>query len=455
LIKMIGWIIVTVHFVVVWFAVIQSIREKKMRAAGLFSLACLPSILIGILLLSPESEIRNIILVIYIVFSALLFIIIFLPFPSKSKLNKSDEIQRVDERDAVFHRFYRLRKGTPEWDSYYNEHPELLKPDQDIRTMPQLQATGSKTYDPITSQFSHAAFDIVEPLASHLDKPDENHIDQVPISPEDATARLEGFAKHLGAVSVGTTQLNPAWIYSHNSRGPGEWGAPIELNHQWAIVIAVKMDTNMIRCAPENTVITESAAKYAQAALIARIVERTIRRWGYAARSHVDSNYRVMCVPVAVDAGLGEIGRHGLLITPQFGSMVRLAVITTDLPLVQAKSLHFGVQEFCQSCMKCARNCPSGSILKTEQQKINGVNKWQINRESCYQYWRQQGTDCSLCIRVCPYSHPDNILHRSVRGLLKRNRLLIKPTIILDDLLYNKKPDRNSRWPKWHRPSIG
>ena len=42
-----------------------------------------------------------------------------------------------------------------------------------------------------------------------------------------------------------------------------------------------------------------------------------IRRLGYPARAHIDGNYRVIAPLVARDAGLGEIGRMGLLMTPR------------------------------------------------------------------------------------------------------------------------------------------
>ena len=449
-----GWIVSSIQFAATGYAVLQSVIEKENRAPGWFALGFLPPALIWIILLFPLQDFGNTILLIYVGSSLLLLVVLLLPVPFRRDPIIRSPVKRIDERDAVFHRFYRLTKGTPEWNAFYQDHPELKTADEKIRTLPQLQEPGSRSFDPVTSQFTHAAFDMVEPLAKHLDEPDGPRANPVEIGPEEAAARLCGFARHLGAVSVGTTKLNPAWIYSHVGRGPGTWGSPIALNHQWAIAIAVKMDHGMMHCAPENTVITESAVKYAQAALIARILERTVKRWGHSARAHIDSNYRVMCIPIAVDAGLGEIGRHGLLMTPGYGSMVRLAVVTTDLVLAQSDTVKFGVECFCASCMKCVRNCPSHAISNLDRQLVNGVKKWQIDRESCYRFWRHQGTDCGLCIRVCPYSHPDNPLHRTVRWLLKKNRLLVRPAIAFENILYGKHVNNRPDWPAWHAPSI-
>ena len=65
----------------------------------------------------------------------------------------------------------------------------------------------------------------------------------------------------------------------------------------------------MIRHAPESPTITESAFSYYENAKIALILAKYINLLGYEARAHVDGNYRVMCIPIAVDSGLGELGR--------------------------------------------------------------------------------------------------------------------------------------------------
>ena len=82
---------------------------------------------------------------------------------------------------------------------------------------------------------------------------------------------------------------------------------------------------------------------------------RTIRGLGYPARAHIaGSNYQIMLPPVAQDAGLGELGRNGYLISSRFGARFRLGAVTTDLPLVPDSPVTLGVQEFCAACRKCA-----------------------------------------------------------------------------------------------------
>jgi hypothetical protein len=54
----------------------------------------------------------------------------------------------------------------------------------------------------------------------------------------------------------------------------------------------------------------------------------------------------------------GELGRHGLMITKDLGSCLKLATVTTDLPLAHDGLRDIGVDEFCRDCRICARTCP-------------------------------------------------------------------------------------------------
>ena len=90
----------------------------------------------------------------------------------------------------------------------------------------------------------------------------------------------------------------------------------------------------MIGAGPVLPEVVEIMRVYVKLATIADTLAEYIRALGYPARANVMPNYQVLCVPIAIDAGMGELGRHGLMITPELGSALKLATITTDLPLV-------------------------------------------------------------------------------------------------------------------------
>ncbi len=122
-------------------------------------------------------------------------------------------------------------------------------------------------------------------------------------------------------------------------------------------------------------------------------------------------NDTALAIPYALKAGLGEYGRHGLLITKEFGPRVRIGKIFTDLPLAHDRPVGFGVTEFCETCRRCSDACPVGAIPDGppseevyNRSNIKGVRKWTVDAEPCFRFWTNQNSDCSICIRVCPYN---------------------------------------------------
>jgi reductive dehalogenase len=146
-----------------------------------------------------------------------------------------------------------------------------------------------------------------------------------------------------------------------------------------------------------------------------------IRLLGY--RAIPAGNGVGLSIPMAVDAGLGELGRMGLLITPKYGPRVRLAKVITDMPLIPDSPIRFGVTEFCETCMLCADDCPSGAVTRGPQtwegkspSNNPGTFKWYAEPEKCYDF---NGFSCSNCKRVCPFTKPNNAwLHRMIRKII-------------------------------------
>jgi reductive dehalogenase len=118
---------------------------------------------------------------------------------------------------------------------------------------------------------------------------------------------------------------------------------------------------------------------------------------------------------LAIDAGLGELGRLGYLITPEFGPHVRIAKVLTNLPLVPDSPITFGVTEYCTACGICAQECPSGAISPDKERTFApspstipcgnpGALKWYIDGKKCLRWWITAGSGCTRCMDVCPYT---------------------------------------------------
>ena len=119
----------------------------------------------------------------------------------------------------------------------------------------------------------------------------------------------------------------------------------------------------------------------------------------------------------AVRAGMGIIGKNGLLITPSYGTRVVIILLATDLPFTQAdkkpnkatpdgNSLH-EEKTGCSACGRCKKACPVNAI------DMEGPN----HPERCLRNFMMEGVvvpedarekmgmrliGCDICQRICP-----------------------------------------------------
>jgi ferredoxin len=429
-------------FAIVTFAggavfVILSLIEKEKRAAVRGALITFPFSAIYLLAFLLPEKVQLVIILISFGLLVLAGILFFVPTKTQLAVFNQPTAQ-VDEREIIFTRA-RLEPGTPLYESYYRDHPQQKSQDDASREQTGLLSPESRFMDPLHRASAVGSFSLTEALREAVDGPIS--IERTQSSGEDFTKIVKKLAKYYGALDCGITDLKPAHIYSHIGRGTGKYGDKVTLDHQFAIAFTVEMDFEMTSYGPYAPVVMESARQYVESARVSIQLAAAIRDLGYPARAHIDGNYRVIAPLVARDAGLGEIGRMGLLMTPFQGPRVRVGVVTTDMPLISDPySGEPSIIDFCRICKKCAHNCPSQSIPHGEREISNGVLRWQINPESCYHYWTIVGTDCGRCLAVCPYSHPDNLLHNLVRWGIKRSGTFRRAALFLDDFIYGKKP---------------
>jgi ferredoxin len=354
--------------------------------------------------------------------------------------------RRVDERDIMFSR-YLLEPGSHRFETYYREQPDKRGADDRFRRLPGVLATDASASDPVLFGAARASFEVVKHLRRLVDG--EVAEARVDTDAESITSFLTRWMLRLGACSVGATELREEHLYSHAGRGD-DYGKPVVLQHRFALAFTTEMDHEMVARAPMAPTTMESARSYMESGAIAVQIAALIRGLGYPARAHIDGNYKVVCPLVARDAGLGEIGRMGLLMTPTVGPRVRIGVITTDLPLVASPRNHDpSVEDFCNLCDRCVVMCPAKAI-PTEKRDVEGETRWQIDSEACFTFWCRIGTDCARCMAVCPQAHPDTPLHRAVRWGVRRSRRFRRLALRADKFVYGKwpAPARLADWMK-------
>lgn len=114
-------------------------------------------------------------------------------------------------------------------------------------------------------------------------------------------------------------------------------------------------------------------------------------------------------VAVAQRAGLGFIGRNGLLITEEFGSYVYLAEIITNLNFSADTPVPFG----CGDCTRCVDACPTGALLGDGRINAKQCLSYQTQTKGMMeeQFRRKMGHviyGCDICQIVCPYNKGKN-----------------------------------------------
>ncbi len=191
---------------------------------------------------------------------------------------------------------------------------------------------------------------------------------------------------------------------------------------KYAISLGFEMDFDAINTAPDPPAGIEALRAYWRLGWIVMKVSEFIRSLGYQAQGHQVRTFlgdppTVLHTLTAVRAGLGEVGRSGLLITPELGPRLRVGTVTTELELPILGERTFGVDEFCSHCTICADKC-NGEAIPYEKKMERGVLKYTINYEKCLpEFAKYDG--CGICIKVCPFNRKREEMELFLKGVEK------------------------------------
>lgn len=213
-------------------------------------------------------------------------------------------------------------------------------------------------------------------------------------SAEEWTEKVKKVALSQGADLVGIARMNQDWVFEG-----------YEATYRWIAVLAVEMDYDNISGAPNDASATEVMKQYCRGTAAAYKLAGWMRENGWDAKPHGGPEAGpVLMIPAAIEAGLGELGKHGSMINREYGASFRLACVMTDIPLIADRPDIFGADEFCTGCRLCTDACPVDAIY-TEKQLVRGETKWYVDFDACIRYFvEHQG--CALCLPICPWSRP-------------------------------------------------
>jgi len=287
--------------------------------------------------------------------------------------------------------------------------------------------------------------DMIAHLGGIVDSEVASSKAQIPEDPEVLSRHIKRLGYFLRADIIGICRLPQYAVYSHD-----RLGNPIELNHKFAIVIVVDQGYTTMNGSTGSDWISASQSMrgYSNDGFITSIMANYIRRLGYPARAHFSSHYQVVIPPLLLLAGIGEICRASIVLNPFLGTRFKAGAVTTDLPLLPDKPVDFGLQEFCQKCLKCATECPSRAIPTGGTIMHNGYENWELDVERCtkFRVTNQNGAACGSCIKVCPWNKPEGWTHDVVRWMTKHTPFLDRFIVKMDGLWGYGKQDRRDKW---------
>ncbi len=227
------------------------------------------------------------------------------------------------------------------------------------------------------------------------------------LGPAELTQAVLTSAAEFGADAVGICAVREAWIYSCDHSG-----APIALPKRCdrAVVLAVAADVDRLQDAQPLAANAETQLSYARSVFATSLMAHFLQVLGWEAQA--STNDTALSIPLAVEAGLGLLGRSGLLLTDTHGSAVRLSKVFTDAPLEAAARSGAELQPYCRRCRVCAKACPAQAISMDSEPSYTvtgpwnsqGVLRWPVHAQRCYDHWRRIGSSCSVCQAVCPFS---------------------------------------------------
>ena len=314
-------------------------------------------------------------------------------------------MKKYDEREIMFSRLG-LTKGTKEYNEFYKKNPDLKEVDDTLRGVDfrnQLRKDdGFKSlFLPMISNnklFIKALHDLV----------DDFDIKSKQEVKKSFSSNIKEITKYYGATEVGITKLDEHSYYSHfgglsGALGIDNYNEVVKQDYKTAIVFTVKMDLEMINRAPNFEELMATEETYLRVAQVGARLSVYLKSLGYDAFLNSSERYLSPLVPLAYDAGLGEIGMSNHLVTLENGDNVRLGAVFTNLELDTDSPIDFGLVEFCKHCALCLINCPSNSISHLPRM-VNNRQFYKFDDNRCFSVWANAGTDCGVCIQSCPFT---------------------------------------------------
>jgi len=206
---------------------------------------------------------------------------------------------------------------------------------------------------------------------------------------------FERKAKDLGVDLIGYTPILEDFVF-YNLKVFGKNG----------IIVGMEMLWNEIKTAPSIYCSIEAFRVYYKLGEITIQLTEYLKELGYKSEAHHPFGGKFLFPPHAIAAGLGIMGRNGLVITPEFGPRQRWAVISTDADIPNLKKNDLkALEDYCKECGACVRGCKGGAAYENPIYHEDSPVITHIDRSKCIESLINNNY-CSYCLKVCPQGIP-------------------------------------------------
>ena len=208
---------------------------------------------------------------------------------------------------------------------------------------------------------------------------------------EDVSQLIKDKAREIGFVEVGITRYD----YRYTFKERKDWA---RLEH--AICLASERGYRATQTIPSAECEIEQTSTYRSESHMGLRLAEYVRSLGYYAQVHNPNDNSGAYIPMFVNAGLGQLGACGYLLSPHAGNRMQLMLITTDAIVTYDPPVDFGVHAFCQICQVCVNRCP-GRALMRDKIWWRGIEKNKVYYKRCRPVMARYA-GCGVCMKVCP-----------------------------------------------------
>ncbi len=211
---------------------------------------------------------------------------------------------------------------------------------------------------------------------------------------DDFIKEFENYANSRGIMSIGYTLLTPDLLIRDKF-----------IQYPYTIVLTMEMDNNIIETPPGEDAKDLNDTAYVKLAIITTKISDYLRKNGYATEIAHPYGGLVGFSPLAQKAGLGYMGKSGLLISSELGPRQKISAIfvsIANLPMHKTNQ-HSWIADYCEKCEKCIKACPEKALVTKEtcckDEETELIKKLCIGCSN----------GCTYCIEKCPFNKKEYI----------------------------------------------